>query len=218
MFSMFLSLFLLGLSFGSGPCLASCGPLLVAYIVGTKKDTLKGLVSYFIFSIARILAYLILGFLIFYLGSFLTQRLLGNFARYIYILGGIYIISVGILMALGVRAETGFCRILQKNVLEKDKKSVFTLGFIIGLLPCAPLLALFSYLGLIYKSWTAVLLYIFSFGAGTLISPLLALVIFAGFLPRLFLHKKINAGRVLSFICGLLMVFMGTQLIRSAFY
>lgn len=215
MFNVMISLFLLGLSFGSGPCLASCGPLLLTYIIGTKKNTPEGLVSYFIFSIARILAYFIFGVMIFYLGSFLTRRLLEDSARYIYILGGVFIIGVGTLMVLGKRMETGFCRFLEKNILEKDKKSIFAFGFIIGLLPCAPLLALFSYLGLISKSWIDAVIYLLFFGAGTLISPLLALVIFAGFLPRFF--KSINAGRALNFICGLIIIFLGIQLIRSIF-
>ena len=49
-----ITFFLLGLSFGSGPCLAACGPLLISYIAGTGKKFKDSVVTYLIFSSARI--------------------------------------------------------------------------------------------------------------------------------------------------------------------
>ena len=217
MINIIFSLFLLGLSFGSGPCLASCGPILISYVAGTEKNVLKSFISYILFSLARISVYLALGLLVFLLGRFVTERFLEGSSQYIFLLGGAFVICVGVLIVLGKRMDFGFCRFLHNHILEQNKKSVAMLGLIIGFLPCAPLLALFSYVGLISKSWVSVLLYIFSFGIGTFVSPLLVLVIFAGFIRRLLSHANAVYGRYFSFICGLIMIFLGIQLILRAF-
>lgn len=210
------SLFILGISFGSGPCLASCGPILISYIAGTEKNVLKSFISYILFSLARIFVYLTLGILVFFLGRFMTERFLEGSSKYIFLLGGGFVIGVGVLMVLGRRVDFGVCRFLHQHILEQDKKSMVMLGLIIGFLPCLPLLALFSYVGLISKTWTTSLVYIFSFGIGTLVSPLVLLVIFAGFIRHLLSNTNAVYGRYFSFISGLVMIFLGIQLITKA--
>lgn len=209
------SFFLLGLSFGFGPCLGSCGPLLISYIAGTEKNTLKSVITYILFSISRISAYFVTGILIFILGELITKNLFGNLSKYIFIFGGIFIIFVGILIVLGKKLEFGLCKFLSKNILEQDKKSIMFLGFIIGFLPCAPLFAVFSSAGLISKSLLSFLLYIASFSIGTFFSPLLVLVIFTGLLPRLLLNKSLIASRIFNAVCGLIMITLGIQLITK---
>lgn len=211
------TLFLSGLLFGSGPCIASCGPILISYIVGTKKSILKGLVVYILFSLSRISVYLVLGVLIFFLGNFLLERFLHNFSKYILTLGGAFIILVGILMAWGRRLEFKPWQFLEKNIIGHDKKSMLALGLVTGLLPCAPLLVILSYVGLVSKSWFESLLYSFSFGLGTFISPLILLVILAGLIPKFLVDKKNLYTQIFSFICGLMIIFLGLQLIRKAF-
>ncbi len=206
------SFFLLGLSFGFGPCLGSCGPLLISYIAGTEKNPFKSVITYMVFSLSRISAYFVIGLLFFFLGELIAGKLFGNLLRYIYILGGGFIILVGILMVLGKKMEFCFCKFLSKNVLERDKKSIMMFGFIIGFLPCAPLLAVFSSAGLMSKSLLLYLLYIASFGIGTFFSPLLVLAIFAGLIPRL-VNKDLIISRIFNVVCGLIMVILGVQLI-----
>ena len=62
-----LSSFLLGLAFGWGPCLASCGPLVLSYSVGTQKNHWQGLVLYLVFSASRIFIYVMLAVLFFFM-------------------------------------------------------------------------------------------------------------------------------------------------------
>lgn len=217
MIKIIVSLFLSGLFFGSGPCIASCGPILISYIAGTKKNILKGLITYTLFSSARIFVYLILSLLIFFLGRFTLDRLLGNFSKYVVVLGGIFIILIGLLMALGKRLEFGLWQFLHKKFLERDKKSIMILGFAIGALPCAPLLAILSYVGLVSRNWLHTLLYSFSFGVGTFVSPLILLTLLAGFIPTWLKDRKILYSQIFSFICGLILIFLGTQLIKRAF-
>jgi len=212
-----ISLFLTGLLFGSGPCIASCGPFLIAYIAGAKKNISKGIMVYILFSSARIFVYVVLGLVIFFLSRFAIERLLGGLYKYVLILGGGFIIIIGLFLAFGKRLEFKFCRSLHKNLLERDKKSIFTVGLIIGFLPCAPLLSILSYVGLISRTWLASLLYSLSFGIGTFASPLILLTILAGIVPRLFLEKKAIYYSIFSFICGSTIIFLGIQLILRAF-
>jgi len=213
-----ISIFLLGLSFGSGPCIASCGPILISYIAGTGKGPFKGLMSYVIFSSARIIAYTMLGFLVFWLGRFAEQRLFaGALFKYLIASGGAFIIVTGILMLAGRSLEFKLCHFLYRNILERDKKSLFIFGLAVGLLPCAPLLATLSYVGLASKSWLEGALYGMFFGLGTFISPLAILAGLAGFIPRLMHNIKAVYYRIFSFICGLIIIFLGIQLLRKVF-
>jgi sulfite exporter TauE/SafE len=197
--------------------MASCGPILISYIAGTKKDILKSLLVYFLFSLARIFVYLSLSLLIYYLGVFATERFLGNISKYILILGGLFIIAIGSLMMLGKRLESKSCRFLEKKVLEHDKKTIIAFGLAIGLIPCAPLLAVLSYIGLVSKAWVNSLLYAFSFGLGTLLSPLILLVILAGLIPRWLKDKTSVYNHAFNFICGLIIVILGSRLLIRAF-
>lgn len=213
-----INLFLTGLLFGSGPCIASCGPFLIAYIAGTKKDISKGILTYILFSAARISVYLVLSLAIFFLSRLVIEKLLGNLTRYVLILGGGFIILIGLFLALGKRLEFPFWQSWYKNILERDKKSVVTVGLIIGLLPCAPLLAILSYVALMSRTWFSGLLYTLSFGIGTSISsPLALLTILAGLIPRLLVDKKAVYYSIFSFVCGLAIIFLGIQLIIKTF-
>lgn len=213
MIKILISLFLLGLSFGSGPCLASCGPILISYIVGTKKDIGTGIVSYILFSLARIAAYIILGLCVFLLGRFVLMKFVGEAAKYLVVAGGAFIILIGALMILGKGRNLDFCNFLHKHMVQRDKKSVMVMGVVIGFLPCAPLAALFSYVGLISKTWAQSVLYSLSFGLGTALSPLILLVILAGFIPRFLTGRKEIYSQVLRIIAGAITVILGAHLI-----
>jgi len=212
-----ISFFLLGLSFGAGPCVASCGPLLLSYIAGTGKNIFRGLGVYMVFSLARITVYLLLGLLVFFLGTMGLEKILGDFSVYVLLLGGSFIILVGILTILGRPLRFIPGRFLQKNIIERDQKSIVMFGLVTGLLPCAPLLAVISYVGLISKHASQALLYSLFFGIGTFVSPLILLVILAGYIPHFLPDKKRLLGRIFNFICGLLIVALGLQLIMRVF-
>jgi len=205
------SLFILGLSFGSGPCLASCGPLLISYSAAGLKNIRDSLKTYLVFSLARILVYLCFAILVFFLGKIILEGFLRIFSRYILILGGVFIVFLGILMALGKKIQNRPWNILQKHITKYDKKSIFLLGVIIGFLPCAPLIFIFSYAVVVSKTLPETLLYTLSFGLGTFLSPLLLLSIAVGVFPRWLKEEKLR--QVFSLICGVIIVFLGVQLI-----
>lgn len=207
------ALFAAGLAFGSGPCLVSCGPLLISYIAGTEKSSAKAIKIYLLFSLARIITYVALALLIFFLGEFILERLLNEYAGYLYTAGGIFIIALGLVMIIAGDSGNRLCRFFDKNMLKDSRKSVILLGLVIALLPCAPLLAIFSYLILVSRTWTESLFYSLSFGLGTLVSPLLLLCMLAGLIPKFFSGKGQLYARIFKVICGLVIVFLGMQLI-----
>lgn len=216
MSKLLLSFFIIGLSFGIGPCLASCGPLLISYAVGTNKNVPRSIFVYLLFSLARISVYVGISLCVFLFGHALASYTLGNYSRYIYILGGLFIIIVGLLVMLGKDTEHRFCQRLEKFFLKKDTMTVIMLGLIVGVLPCAPLISVLSYVGLASKHWLDSILCGLFFGLGTLVSPLFILVIFSGFIGRV-VRDKDKFYRIFNLICGLIIVFLGIQLIARSF-
>jgi sulfite exporter TauE/SafE len=212
-----LNLFLSGLLFGSGPCIASCGPILISYIAGTKKNISNSLLVYLLFSLGRVFVYISFSILIYSAGVFFTERFLGNISKYTIGFGGLFIIVIGLFMILGKRLEFKSCRVLEKKFLEEDKKTIITLGLVAGLIPCAPLLAILSYIGLVSKTWMNSLLYSLSFGLGTLLSPLILLVLLAGLIPRWLKDKNSAYNHLFNIFCGIVIVILGVRLLIKAF-
>ncbi len=208
-----ITLFIFGLSFGCGPCLASCGPIFIAYSVGTKKGFLKTFISYVLFSLSRISVYILLSILIFILGDLAAERVFGRYGAYLAVLGGIFIALVGFFMILGKASKLNFFVPLERCFLGYDKKNIIVMGFAAGLLPCAPLIAVLSYIGLVSRSWFHSLLYSGIFGLGTFFSPLIFLAVFSGAVSEFFSRKKQLYSRLSNIICGLVIIICGMQLI-----
>lgn len=210
------SSFILGLSFGWGPCLASCGALLLSYIAGTGKNVSKGIITYLLFSLSRIFVYLVLGLAVFFSGRFIFERFF-NLFRLVSIGAGMFVILLGALMISGKGVNLIPCSFLHRHILEKDNKSIIILGLIMGILPCAPLVTMLTYAGLISRNGFENLLYIFSFGLGTIVSPLVVLAGLTGLLPRVWNNIKAGYKKAFNIFCGLIMAILGIQLIIKVF-
>lgn len=133
-------------------------------------------------------------------------------ARYIFIAGGSLILLLGILVFFSQIAHTP-CKSLSRHILQQDKKAVVLMGFFMGIVPCVPLLAVLSYIGLLARSWPESLLYGASFGLGTFFSPLVILIALSGFIPRISGSTNGFYPRIFNMICGLVMMFFGVQFI-----
>jgi len=209
-------LFLLGFSFGIGPCLASCGPLLISYAAATSQGLLKSIITYVLFSLSRVTVYLALGLSVFFFGQAVTHYSLGGLTRYLYGAGGLFIVSIGVLIMFGRTIEHALCRKACSFFLAKDAKTIILFGLITGILPCAPLISVLSYIGLIGGTWGKSVLYSAAFGLGTIFSPLLVLVVFAGLIPRSLITGK-SFVRIFNAVCGAVIVVLGVLLLRKAF-
>jgi cytochrome c biogenesis protein CcdA len=206
-----LELFLSGILLGAGPCLLSCGPMFISYVAGTKKTILTGLLAYLLFSCTRIITYLFLSATFFWAGRFFTESLLAGVSRYLLMgLGGVLLL-LGIIILFDVSGvHNRWCLFLSRHIIERDKKSLIALGLFAGLIPCGPFLAIISYIGLISKSLTSSVVYSLVFGLGTLLSPLILLVIFAGLLPKLQTHHS-GYYRFSRIISGGILIWLGLR-------
>ena len=207
-----ISFFVLGLSFGSGPCLVSCGPLLFSYMAGSNKNIYQSIKGYVIFSLSKASVYLVTGLLFFIFGK-LAVDLLSNSRGVVYSVSGVFIVSIGLLLLLRSRKDRPLCPKIQDALINKDNKTFATFGILTGILPCAPLLVVFSSLGLIAKNWVEALVLSLSFGLGTSISALVILALLAGYIPQKIKHSE----RIFNLIGGLVVIILGFYIIKKAF-
>ena len=218
MLKIFWSLFLTGLFLGFGPCLLSCGPLLISYIAATKENAGGGLKTYIIFSITRIFVYLLLGVLAGILGEWVLHRLYESQAlKILFIIFGFFLIVVGFFLMIERFSLGQKCHLfIQQHLLGKDTKNIILFGLLVSLAPCMPLVAVLGYIALISDYWTKGAFYMGAFALGTAISPMIFLSLAAGGLAK-FLGKYPLISRLLKVFCGLIISYLGFQLILSVF-
>ena len=206
--------FILGFLFGSGPCLASCGPLLVSYAAARKNSLGGSFLFYSLFTLGRAVVYIALITALFFFGRpALEAGLQGGFAGQIAVIGGLFLAMIGALLSIGKGSAFKPCSKLYDFFIEKDKKNALVFGIITGLMPCVPILAVFSYLGLASSSWLVLFFHALSFTAGTFLSPLGLLALSAATLPHCLLKNSVLGRRALSLICGAIIIFLGVSLI-----
>ena len=208
-----IELFTIGITVAFGPCLFFCTPIVLSYIAATQDSGRKGFKSVLIFSLSRAFIYVLLGLLAGLFGKILTTSL-DKYSLTIYITGGVFISLSGILILLGKNINLPICQILRKYTVENNIRNSIVLGIIIGLLPCTPLLGILVYISLISKDlWQGAILG-FSFGMGTIISPLIIFGILVSSLPKKIIRNP-TTFEIFKKFCGFLLFLFGVQLIVS---
>ena len=153
-----------GLLLGSGPCLGFCAPVLVSYTLAHKNSLKQSLVSYLVFSLAKLLSYGLLGLICALSAGILHNPLFSRSTGLIKLLMGIFIILIGIAtMVKPPHAASKFCGWLHKGNI----RNVGMLGLLIGLSPCLPLLGILNYIVIISPAPLAALGYSLACGIGT---------------------------------------------------
>jgi sulfite exporter TauE/SafE len=206
-----IQLFLIGLTFGmAGPCLLSCGPVLVTYLTAKKRSLAASIRDTFVFLSGRLLAYLLLGYLA-GLSAVALKKFLGpQNTIFLKPLAGAISIFFGFIVIFDRRQSLGECP-YSSGAKVRDTLGLAALGFVIGLSPCAPLIALLSEIALISKTAFSGILYALSFGLGTFISGIVVIGAVTGILtilPAKFLRSE-TGNTVFRVICGMLLVMMG---------
>jgi sulfite exporter TauE/SafE len=209
------NLFVTGIVFGSGPCLASCGPLLVTYLAGSRENVPQSILSYLMFSFSRLCAYIIITFVAFFIGQAVLKKYSAEFALYSAIIAGGVVIFLGANMVFkGANGVSFSQRLCCKQACRNQRSRITLAGFFIGLMPCMPLIAIFSYISLIARHWAESVAYAVAFGVGTVFSPLLVICGLTGIIARILPQEKYVRG--LSIACGLILVVLGLQIIFRA--
>jgi sulfite exporter TauE/SafE len=208
------SLFVTGILMGSGPCMLSCGPILLSYIAGTKSSATQGLRCWFIFSFSRLLSAIFLGFIAGIAGTVLLRRYYWEISGYIiWLLAGAFIAFLGFMIFVGIDTRFNMCSALNRVMIKKDAKSLIALGILIGLLPCVPLIGVLSYITMVSTQYYHGVLMGAAFGLGAIISPLIFASMIAGALPGLKFFQDAKRILVWRRICGAVLIFLGLHIL-----
>jgi cytochrome c-type biogenesis protein len=209
-----LELFGIGFGFGlAGPCLLVCAPVLITYVLGRQARRKQAFSDIFVFLLGRLLAYLLLGYLAGLSGVILRRFCNLSLIPFVKALGGAIIILLGIYVWLKKEPFPWLGKYKAETIFSFS--SLFMLGFIMGVFPCAPLLALLLEITLISKTALNGMFYALSFGLGTLISGLLVIAGLSGiltWLPTKILKSK-RSNLIFRIICALLLIWLGLNLI-----
>lgn len=210
----YLQLFGIGFSFGIiGPCFLTCAPVLITYIVGSKRDWPDILRDILTFLTGRLSAYVLLGALAGFSGVILRNFTSSVVSSFFQPLAGAVTILFAIIILINRNKEECFCADKRNKFFNYG--GIFVFGFLIGVSPCAPLLALLFDIGLMSKSVLDGALYAFSFGLGTFASGLLTVGIMAGLLARIpaVIIKSSTANIVFRVLCSVLLLLLGLSLL-----
>ncbi|MBW2038480.1 MAG: sulfite exporter TauE/SafE family protein [Deltaproteobacteria bacterium] len=208
MLSNSLKLLMAGFVMGWGPCLTYTAPLLLPYIGATKRSWQDGLKVGLVFSIGRLLALAILGGLATVVFSFINQFFPPHKSGWLYLIAALFMIAMGILIILG----KGLRMHIGDKILDKGTESMFLMGFLMGVAPCVPYVAILTYIACVAEDVVlAGILYAAVFATGTAVAPIV-LGALMGIIPEK-LFKSAKLLRTFQVVCGVVLVLFGAQLI-----
>ena len=136
----YFTIFAIGLSYGATACMFSCMPFLTPLLIVNSGSTKQGLSVVLPFSLGRIFSYTLLA-IVAYLSSYWIKKVLDDTSTVASILG-IVTISMGCFIFYKSFQADATCK--TKKVFMKDGKrfGFFTIGALMAINPCAPLLTL----------------------------------------------------------------------------
>ena len=209
----YLQIFGIGFSFGlAGPCFLTCTPVLIIYIAGSKRGWADLFKDIFTFLSGRMLAYVLLGALAGLSGTVLKKFTGSALSSYLQPLAGAVTILFAVILLTG-RSDTS-CACATDRGKMLNFGGIFAFGFLIGISPCAPLLALLFDITLISKGLLDGVFYAFFFGLGTFLSGLITIGVIAGLLTRVpaAFVKSNTAAIIFKTVCALLLLALGLGL------
>ncbi len=209
----YLQIFGIGFSFGiAGPCFLTCTPVLITYIAGSRKGPAETFKDIFTFLSGRLLAYLLLGALAGLSGAVLKKFTDLSISAYFQPLAGMVTILFAIILLTGKSGDNCACPTARGKMVNFG--GIFAFGFLIGVSPCAPLLALLFDITLMSKGILDGIFYALFFGLGTFLSGLITIGVIAGILTRIpaaFVRSKI-VSTIFKIVCALLLLLLGLGL------
>jgi sulfite exporter TauE/SafE len=197
-----------GLVMGWGPCLTYTAPLLLPYIGATKRTWQGGVKVAAIFSIGRLSALSILGALVTIVFSRINQFFPPHRSGWLYGIIATFMIVMGMLIILG----KGWNLSIGNKILNRGTEGMFLFGFLMGIAPCVPYVAILTYIACIAESNVlAGIWYAAVFALGTGIAPVV-LGTMMGLIPGKVL-KSTKLFKAFQVVCGIVLIFFGFQLL-----
>lgn len=202
-----------GFGMGWGPCLALSGPILLPYIAATKGGWREGLRMSAMFSLGRLLGLAILGGLASVAFASINRFFPPHRSGYLYLAMAIFIVLVGVLIVLGKGFELPLHRTFRKHVVDGGRGAVTAplLGFLIGISPCVPLVAILTYIACTVTNVLQGVAYALCFGIGTIV-PVMVLGPLVGLFPGKVFKSPAHL-RVFKIACGVILILFGLQLL-----
>ena len=200
-----------GFGMGWGPCLALSGPILLPYIAATKGGWREGLRVSAMFSLGRLLGLAILGGLASVAFASINRFFPPHRSGYLYLVMAIFILLVGVLIVLGKGFELPLHRTFKEHIMGRGAVTAPLLGFLIGISPCVPLVAILTYIACTVTNILQGVAYALCFGIGTIV-PVMILGPLVGFLPEKIFKSPAHL-RVFRMVCGVILILFGLQLL-----
>lgn len=202
-----IKLLVAGFVMGWGPCLTYTAPLLLPYVGATRTNWQGGLRVALVFSIGRLLALAILGGLATVAFGRINQFFPPQRSGWLYAIAALFMVVMGglIIVRKGLRIPIG------DKVLERGTESMFLFGFLMGVAPCVPYVAILTYIACVAEN--AVLdgvMYGAVFAVGTAIAPTV-LGTLVGIIPGTLL-KSAKVLKTFQVVCGVVLILFGFQL------
>ncbi|WP_455756179.1 sulfite exporter TauE/SafE family protein [Sulfurimonas sp.] len=173
----FLSIFIIGLSYGATACMFSCMPFLSPILLSNSNNTKEALGVILPFSFGRIFSYMLIAVFA-YLSSAFVKQMLDNNQVFSIILGA-STISMGIYLFYKSYKPAVACGnttpLIKKTKL--NKVGFFTIGATMSINPCAPILTLLAVAASSNSVYNSIGLGVF-FGVGAVMFS----IIFYGFI------------------------------------
>ena len=190
-YTAFLSIFVIGLSYGSTVCMFSCMPFLSPLLVGNSSSTREALLIILPFSMGRIFSYTLVSIFA-YLSSVWVKEMLDNNQVFSIILG-LSTIIIGCHMLYKSFKAQHPCS-MSKPLVQKsnlNKFGFFTIGATMSINPCAPVMTLLAVAANSSSIYSSIGFGLF-FGLGAVLFS----IIFYGFIVSTFIK-----GLLLQFSC-----------------
>jgi sulfite exporter TauE/SafE len=203
-----LKLLAAGFTMGWGPCLTYTAPLLLPYIGATKRSWQEGFKVGLLFSTGRLIALALLGGIATVAFSFINQFFPPPKSGWLYVIAALFMIALGTLIIMGKGLKIHF----GDKILHKGTESMFVMGFLMGIAPCVPYVAILTYIACTAENAVLTgILYGALFALGTAVAPIL-LGTLMGIIPGKLLRTD-KLYRAFQVICGITLILFGGQLI-----
>jgi len=210
----YLSIFLIGLSFGATACMFSCMPFLTPILVKSSNNIKQSLAVMIPFSLGRIFTYTMIAMLSFG-SSLFIKDILKNNELLSYILGTVTI-ALGISMLYNSYKNNKSCGIHKPIVKEQNlsKMGFFTMGATISINLCAPVISLITISSSTTTIYSAIAFGI-AFGVGAVLFTLLFYGFFFSIVIRGLLEQFTQYKRHIEVVASLFLILVGILIISG---
>jgi cytochrome c biogenesis protein CcdA len=176
----FISLFVIGFSYGATACMFSCMPFLAPLLITNSNSFYESSKVVLPFSLGRIFTYTLIAIAASF-SSVMIKSVLNNNQLFQLLLGA-FTLLMGLLVLFRVfKTQKSCSSASHADQGEKSKSAVglFMIGALVSLNPCAPILTLIT-LSANTTSFLSSVLYGGSFGLGAVLVPFLFYTFFVG--------------------------------------